>query len=51
MRFPLVPPEKLLAPIKSFLKCETPQAWNDEAVKSESLSVLLIAHFVCDFKT
>jgi tRNA-(ms[2]io[6]A)-hydroxylase len=24
---------ELLAPIKSFLQCETPQAWVDEAIK------------------
>ena len=40
--------ENLLAPIKSFLKCETPQSWIDEAVKPENLSVLLIDHLVCE---
>ncbi len=38
--------ENLLAPIKSFLQCETPQAWIDEAVKKENLSILLIDHLV-----
>jgi tRNA-(ms[2]io[6]A)-hydroxylase len=42
--------EKLLAPIMSFLKCETPQAWIDEAIKPENLSVLLIDHLVCELK-
>lgn len=42
--------ENLLAPIKSFLKCETPQSWIDEAVKPENLSVLLIDHLVCELK-
>ncbi|MFT5814439.1 MAG: tRNA-(ms[2]io[6]A)-hydroxylase, partial [Psychroserpens sp.] len=40
----------LLAPIMSFLKCETPQAWIDEAIKPENLSVLLIDHLVCELK-
>jgi tRNA-(ms[2]io[6]A)-hydroxylase len=43
-----VPTEKLLALIMSFLKCEKSQAWIDEAVKKENLSVLLIDHFVCE---
>lgn len=41
---------KLLAPILSFLKCETPQGWIDEAVKKENLSILLIDHLVCELK-
>ena len=40
--------DKLLAPIKSFLKSETPQAWIDEAVKKENLSVILIDHLICE---
>jgi len=40
--------QELLAPIMSFLKCETPQAWIDEAVKKENLSILLIDHLVCE---
>ena len=39
---------KLLAPILSFLKCETPQAWIDEAIKPESLPILLIEHLICE---
>lgn len=42
--------EKLLTPILSFLHCETPQSWVDEAVKSDNLSVLLIDHLICELK-
>lgn len=42
--------ENLLAPIKSFLQCETPQAWIDEAVKKENLPVILIDHLICELK-
>ncbi|MFB0979399.1 MAG: tRNA isopentenyl-2-thiomethyl-A-37 hydroxylase MiaE [Alteromonadaceae bacterium] len=42
--------QELLSPILSFLKCETPQAWIDEAVKKENLPVLLIDHLVCELK-
>lgn len=42
--------ENLLAPIKSFLQCETPQAWIEEAVKKENLPVILIDHLVCELK-
>jgi tRNA-(ms[2]io[6]A)-hydroxylase len=41
---------KLLAPILSFLKCETPQAWIDEAVKAENLPIILIDHLICELK-
>lgn len=41
---------KLLAPILSFLQCETPQAWIDEAVKKENLSIILIDHLICELK-
>jgi tRNA-(ms[2]io[6]A)-hydroxylase len=41
---------KLLAPILSFLQCETPDAWVNEAIKKENLSVLLIDHLVCELK-
>jgi tRNA 2-(methylsulfanyl)-N6-isopentenyladenosine37 hydroxylase len=41
---------KFLAPILSFLTCETPQVWIDEAVKAENLPVLLIDHLVCELK-
>ena len=39
---------EILSPILSFLKCETPQTWIDEAIKPESLSVLLIDHLICE---
>lgn len=42
--------QELLTPILSFLKCETPQSWIDEAIKSENLSILLIDHLVCELK-
>lgn len=42
--------ENLLAPITSFLKCETPQAWIDEAIKPENLSMLLTDHLICELK-
>jgi len=40
--------EKLLSPILSFLKCETPQAWVDEASKKENLDIILIDHLICE---
>jgi tRNA-(ms[2]io[6]A)-hydroxylase len=40
--------QELLSPILSFLKCETPQAWIDEAKKPENLKSLLIDHRVCE---
>jgi tRNA-(ms[2]io[6]A)-hydroxylase len=40
----------LLEPINSFLKCETPQAWVDEAIKPENLSVVLLDHLICELK-
>lgn len=42
--------EKLLVPILSFLKCETPQAWLDQAAKKESLDIVLIDHLICELK-
>ncbi|MDO7085324.1 tRNA isopentenyl-2-thiomethyl-A-37 hydroxylase MiaE [Pseudocolwellia sp. AS88] len=41
---------ELLTPILSFLKCETPQEWIDEAIKPENLNVLLIDHLICELK-
>lgn len=41
---------QLLSPILSFLKCETPQAWIDEAVKKENLPIILIDHLICELK-
>lgn len=45
-----MPSPELLAPILSFLKCETPQTWIDEAIKKENLTILLIDHLVCELK-
>lgn len=45
-----MPVENLLSPILSFLKCETPQAWIDEAVKKENLDIILIDHLICELK-
>ena len=42
--------EQLLVPILSFLKCETPQAWLDQAAKKESLDIVLIDHLICELK-
>jgi tRNA-(ms[2]io[6]A)-hydroxylase len=42
--------EDLLTPIKQFLYCETPNAWRDEAIKSENLRVLLTDHLICELK-
>jgi tRNA-(ms[2]io[6]A)-hydroxylase len=42
--------EALLAPINQFLHCETPQAWIDEAIKPENLSIVLLDHLVCELK-
>lgn len=41
---------KLLDPINNFLKCSTPQAWVDEAIKKENLSIILIDHLICELK-
>lgn len=41
---------ELLQPIRSFLACETPKAWVDEAKKPENLSALLIDHCNCELK-
>lgn len=45
-----MPAESLLTPILSFLKCETPQSWIDEAIKKENLSIILIDHLICELK-
>ena len=45
-----MPYSELLAPIKSFLQCETPIQWISEAVKKENLSVVLLDHLVCELK-
>jgi len=40
----------LLTPILSFLQCETPNEWLDEAKKSKNLPVILIDHLICELK-
>ncbi|GLX77433.1 tRNA-(ms[2]io[6]A)-hydroxylase [Thalassotalea insulae] len=40
----------LLAPIKQFLQCSTPDAWVAEAKKPENLPMLLIDHLICELK-
>lgn len=40
----------LLEPINTFLRCETPQAWIDEAIKPENLPNLLRDHANCELK-
>ena len=40
----------LLKPVNSFLKCATPQAWIDEAVKPENLPNLLRDNANCELK-
>ena len=42
--------QALLSPILSFLKCETSQAWIDEAKKPENLPIILIDHLICELK-
>jgi len=42
--------EQLLAPIKAFLQCDTPDEWITEAKKPENLKVLLVDHLICELK-
>lgn len=42
--------DDLLAPIKLFLQCETPEAWIKEACLPENLPMLLIDHMICELK-
>lgn len=42
--------QALLAPIKQFLQCETPDEWIAEAIRPERLSALLIDHCNCELK-
>ena len=50
MRSYSVPYSDLLAPIHSFLKCETPDEWVAAATKKENLDVVLIDHLICELK-
>jgi tRNA-(ms[2]io[6]A)-hydroxylase len=45
-----VPHSQLLIPIKSFLQCETPDAWIEEAKKAKNLPVILRDHLACELK-
>ncbi|WOH37601.1 tRNA isopentenyl-2-thiomethyl-A-37 hydroxylase MiaE [Thalassotalea fonticola] len=40
----------LLAPINSFLKCETPSQWIEKAKQPENLQLLLTDHLICELK-
>jgi tRNA-(ms[2]io[6]A)-hydroxylase len=40
----------LLSPIKSFLKCETPDEWVVEAIKPTNFPMLLLDHLICELK-
>ncbi|QSX34891.1 tRNA-(ms[2]io[6]A)-hydroxylase [Shewanella avicenniae] len=42
--------QQLLAPVRAFLGCETPDSWIAEAIKPERLSLLLIDHCNCELK-
>ncbi|ALO35561.1 tRNA hydroxylase [Colwellia sp. MT41] len=42
--------EQLLIPILSFLSCETPEKWVDEAKKAENLPIILRDHLACELK-
>jgi len=42
--------EQLLIPILSFLACETPDAWINEAKKKENLPIILRDHLACELK-
>lgn len=41
---------ELLEPIETFLLCQTPQSWIDEAIKPENFSALIIDHANCELK-
>jgi len=40
----------LLTPILSFLQCETPNEWVEEAKKPGNLPIILIDHLICELK-
>ncbi|WP_299014367.1 tRNA isopentenyl-2-thiomethyl-A-37 hydroxylase MiaE [uncultured Photobacterium sp.] len=42
--------DELLAPIKQFLQCDTPDSWIAEARKPEKLPALLVDHCNCELK-
>lgn len=41
---------ELLYPISQFLRCETPDAWVEQACQPEMLPVLLTDHLLCELK-
>ena len=45
-----MPYTELLTPIKSFLQCETPDSWVEQAIQPENFSMLLIDHLICELK-
>jgi tRNA-(ms[2]io[6]A)-hydroxylase len=42
--------KQLLAPIMSFLQCETPDAWINKATDPENLPIILLDHLICELK-
>ena len=42
--------QTLIAPIKNFLHCATPDAWIEKAKQPENLNGLLIDHMICELK-
>ena len=42
--------QEILAPINSFLQCETPDEWISEAKKPENLKTILLDHLLCELK-
>lgn len=42
--------QQLLAPIRQFLQCETPDAWVQKACLPESLPIILKDHLLCELK-
>jgi tRNA-(ms[2]io[6]A)-hydroxylase len=45
-----MPTQQLLAPILSFLQCQTPDAWIEKAKQPENLNILLLDHLICELK-
>lgn len=41
---------QLLAPVRTFLHCHTPQCWIDKARAPENLPLLLTDHMICELK-
>lgn len=41
---------QILAPVRQFLQCPTPQAWIDKARDPANLPLLLTDHMVCELK-